>query len=221
MDVNNYYMGTKSQKLYRVSPLKRYIVDKIDNNQNIKRLCRYMTKTPTYNKGMTYSNQLIKQPDLKDSLLYPVKTDKEATIQDYVLFPYAFTEDVLADKRLTIYVHSPRSLFNINAANNRPNYGLDELLGKHLFLVEVVYPTEYNEISPYGQERANLIACEILNMLDGLKVDDELQAIVGECVFKVEGEITDLRLSKAGYMILTIPIWTTVTGVRTDQITDH
>ena len=53
MDFNNQYMGTKSQKLYRVSPLKNYIVGLIDNNQNIKRLCRYMTKTPTYNKGMT------------------------------------------------------------------------------------------------------------------------------------------------------------------------
>lgn len=221
MDLNNQYLGTKSQKLYRVSPLKNYIVQKIDNNQNIKRLCRYMTKTPTYNKGMTYDGQLIKQPDLVDSLLYPVKTDEHAIIKDYVLSPYAFTEDVLADRRLTIYVHSPRSVFNINAASNRPNYGLDELLGKHLFLVEIVYPTEYNQIDPYGQERANLIACEVLNMLDGLTVEGEIKEIVGECIFKVEGEITDLRLSKAGYMILSIPVWTTITGVRSDKVTDY
>ena len=85
MDFNNQYMGTKSQKLYRVSPLKNYIVGLIDNNQNIKRLCRSMTKTPTYNKGMTYDNQLIQQPDLVDSLLYPVKTDEQATVTDRIV----------------------------------------------------------------------------------------------------------------------------------------
>lgn len=220
MSANNQYLGTKSQKLYRVSPLKNYLVEKIDNNQNIKRLCRYMTKTPTYNKGMAYNGVLINQPDLSDSLLYPVKTDEQATVKEAVVIPYAFTEDVLAERRLTIYVHSPRSLFNINAASNRPNYGTDELMGKHLFLVEIVYPTEYNAIEPYGQERANLIACEVLNMVDNLTVEGELSQLVGECIFKVEGEITDLRLSKAGYMILSIPIWTTITGVRSDNL-DH
>ena len=221
MDVNNQYLNTKSQKLYRVSPLKNYIVSKIDNNQNIKRLCRYMTKTPTYNKGLTYDNKLIKQPDLNDSLLESVTTDESATVKEYVLSPYAFTEDVLAERRLTIYVHSPRSIFNINAANNRPNYGTDELLGKHLFLVEIVYPTEYNKIDPHGMERANLIACEILNEIDNLTTEGELAELVGECIFKVEGEITDLRLSKSGYMILTIPVWTTIAGVRTELELDY
>ena len=57
-------------------------------------------------------------------------------------------------------------------------------------------------------------------MVDNLTVEGELSQLVGECIFKVEGEITDLRLSKAGYMILSIPIWTTITGVRSDNL-DH
>lgn len=200
-----------------MSYLKNYIIKKIDENQNIKRLARYMTTTPTLNKGVTYDGRLINQPDLTDSLLTSTENDTQVSVRDSVLSPHAFTEEVLAERRLTIYVHSPRSIFNLNAANNRPNYGTDELLGKHLFYVEIVYPIEYNALEPFGQERSMRIACEVLDMLDSLVIEGEIREFVGDCIFKVEGEITDLRLSKSGYMILTIPIWTSVTGIRCED----
>lgn len=180
-----------------------------------------MTTTPTFSKGMTYDGRLIIQPDLTDSLLKSAENDTQATIKEPVLSPHAFTEDVLEERRLTIYVHSPRSIFNLNAANNRPNYGTDELLGKHLFYVEIVYPIEYNAVEPYGQERALMIACEVLNMLDNLVIEGDIREFVGDCIFKVEGEITDLRLSKSGYMILTLPIWSTVAGIRYENVNDY
>lgn len=204
-----------------MSYLKNYIVQKIDENQTIKRLARYMTTTPTFNKGMTYDGRLINQPDLTDSLLKSVENDQQATVKEEVLSPHAFTEDVLDERRLTIYVHSPRSIFNLNAANNRPNYGTDELLGKHLFYVEIVYPIEYNALEPFGNERSMMIACEVLDMLDNLVVEGDIREQVGDCIFKVEGEITDLRLSKSGYMILTLPIWSTVAGIRHEDLSDY
>ena len=168
LHLNNLYEGTRSQKLYRVPIIKNYIVQRINESQNVKRLCRYMTKTPLYKKGKDYAGKFINQPDLQDSLLTPTVNDVEAIIKDAVLVPYSFTEDVLDENRLTIYVHSPRSTFNPNVAAGRASYVTDSLLGKHLFMIEIVYPTSYNEIEPYGQERAFLIACEILDLLDNL-----------------------------------------------------
>lgn len=212
-ELNNYYLNTNSQKLYRVSPVKNYIIDKIDNNQRIKRLSRYLTMTPLLNKGMSYNGSMLQQPDLMDSLKEKVVTDMLASVKEPILATYPFSEEILSEKKLKIYVYSPRtSVSNPYRGRNH------DLVCEHLFVVEIVYPIEYDRIEPpYGQERANLIACEILNAFDGVAVDDELKELIGECEFEIFGDITNLRLSKAGYMITTIPITVSFIGIRTTQ----
>lgn len=203
--MNNYYLNTRSRKLYRVSPLKNYIINKIDNNQNIKRLSRYLTQTPLLNKGLTYDGLMVKQPDLVDSLLKVATNDKNVSVKEAILNPHPFSEDIISEKKVSIYVYSPRTTFNITNG---------EVVGKHTFVIEIIYPTEYNAIEPFGQERVNLIACEILNEFDGLFVEGELRDLIGECQFKVNGDLTNLRLSKAGYMIATVPLSVHFIGVR-------
>lgn len=205
--INNHYMNSRSQKLYRVSPLKNYIINKIDNNQNIKRLSRYLTQTPLLNKGLTYDGLMIKQPDLMDSLTKAVTKDQNVSIKDAILTPHPFSEDIISEKKISIYVYSPRTSFNITGG---------EVIGKHRFVIEIVYPTEYNAIEPFGQERVNLICCEILNEFDGLCVDGELRDLIGECQFKVTGDLNNVRLSKAGYMIATVPLTVYFLGVRSE-----
>ena len=209
--LNNHYLNTKSQKQYRVSPLKNYIVDKIDSNQNIKRLCRYLTKTPLLNKGLAYDGVMTKQPDLIGSLTEFSTDDDYASVKDAVLTPYPFSEDIISEKKISIYVYSPRTSFTTSGG---------DMVGKHTFIVEIVYPMEYNIIEPFGQERANLIACEILNEFDGIHVNDELRELIGDCQFKVGGDLTNLRLSKAGYMIATVPLVVSFLGMRTDYQED-
>lgn len=219
MQLNNNHIATRSAKIRRITPLKNYIVRSIDENQNIKRLCRYYTRTPLLNKGRGYDSSLIKQPDLIDSLLHPVVNDKgvSSTARGQILYKTAFSGDVLDERQVSIYVHSPRSSFNPNMVSGRTNYGTDRLTGKHFFTIEIVYPTELNELDSLEQERATEIACEILDMLDEKYVDEHTSVYTGHCQFHVEGEFTDLRLSTSGYMVITIPIWVSVFSIRADK----
>ena len=211
-ELNDYYLNTSSQKLYRVSPIKNYIIDKIDNNQKIKRLSRYLTTTPFLNKGMSYSGEMVHQPDLLDSLKEKTVLDSLASVSEPVLTAYPFSEDILSEKKLKIYVYSPRT--EISSPYRGRNH---DLVCQHTFMVEIVYPMAYDRIEPNGQERANLIACEVLNEFDGVGVDETLKELVGECEFEILGDITNLRLSKAGYMITSIPITVSFIGIRTKQ----
>lgn len=196
------YLNTKSQKLFRVSPLKNYLVEQIDQHQPIRRLTRYLTATPLMNRGVTYDGKRLDQPDLQDSLLSPVTTDTKASIQEAVLIPYPFNEETVYEQRINIYVYSPRTSFTSGARLHSTNADL----GKHHFYIDIVYPLVYDRVEPFGQERSLLIACEILNLFDQTYVDESLEAIVGRCQFVVSGDITSLRLSKTGYMVTSIPL---------------
>lgn len=213
-DLDNHLLQTKSQKLSRVSILKNYITQRIDDNQNIKRLCRYLTKTPLHSRGLTYDNRKVNQPDLVDSLLYEVETDTQAQSQGASLVPYTFSEAILSEQQISIYVHCPKTSFNTSRTTG---FGQDRLLGSHLFAIEIVFPQTYDRIDPYGEERHLLIASEILDMFDGTSISEELRKVVGDVNFHIVGDITTLRLSKAGYLITTIPIQVTVPSMRVDE----
>lgn len=212
--LDNKYMGTRSQKLSRIVPIKNYIIDKIDSSQEIKRLCRYMTTTPLLPKGRTYDGKMVNQPDLIGSLKEDVDVDNDATIGGTIIYPYGFTEDVIDKDRLTIYVHSPKTLINNQAVSGRRRDDIDDYTGRHLFYVEIVYPLEYNNIEPYGEERAFCIADYLSDILDDLTIEGEIREVVGDCRLRIEGEILNKRLSVTGYGILVLPIWTTYITTR-------
>lgn len=192
MDLTN--ANTKSQKLRRISLLKNHIVAQIDNNQNIKRLSRYLSQTPLLSQGMSYDGKKIKQPDLVDSLVESVKQDAQASVTKPILIPYSFSEEILEEQQVSIYVHCPRTSFHT------------QVTGTHLFLVEIVFPRIYDAIEPYGEERNLLIASEILDMFDNQKATKELRDLVGEVEFKINRDVTTLRLGKEGYLITTVQI---------------
>lgn len=212
--MNNKYLDTKSQKLSRIVPIKNLIIDKIDENQNIKRLCRYMTTTPLLPKGKTYDGKIINQPDLTESLKVDVETKGEAFVSGTVIYPYGFTEDVVDRDRLTIYVYCPRTILSTDSRKVYDDRTVS-YIGNHLFYIDVVFPLEYNNIEPYGEERAYSIAYEILDMFDDLYIEDDYtRDIVGDIRFKVEGEILNKRLSVTNYAILSIPLYVPYTTVR-------
>ena len=213
-ELDNHLLQTKSQKLSRVSILKNHITKQIDDNQNIKRLCRYLTKTPLLSRGLTYDDKRVNQPDLVDSLLYPVETDTHAHTLGACLIPYAFSEMILSEQQITIYVHCPKTSFN----NSRGlGFGQDRVVGSHLFAIEIIFPQTYDRIDPYGEERHLLIASEILDMFDGTSISEELRPVVGDVKFQIAGDISTLRLSKAGYLITSIPIQVVVPSMRVDE----
>lgn len=217
---NSRLLGTKNTKLQRVVPLKHFMIRKIDESQEIKRLSRYYTQTPLLNKGLTYDGEKMNQPDLIDSLSKPIKRDRvSSTATGRILFNYSFSGEVLDERQISIYVHCHKSTFNPNMATGRLNYGVDNIVGKHFFNVDVIYATEINELESLYDERANSIACEILTLLDEVRItkDEKEYEFVGDCKFGVSGEITDLRLRTSGYMGITIPFYVEVFGGRVDK----
>lgn len=212
--LNNFYMNTKSQKFSRIVPIKNHLIDLIDSNQKIKRLSRYMTTTPLLPKGKTYDGKIVNQPDIVGSLKEKIEANGDHVVSEKVIYPNGFSEDVVDDDRLTIYVHCPRTTINNNAVTGRRRDDVDDYTGRHLFYIEIVYPLEYNNIEPYGEERAMSIACEIADMIDEMYIGGETREVVGDCRFKIEGEILNKRLSVTGYGILVMPVWVTTITTR-------
>ena len=66
----------KSTKLSRASILTKYLCVHIDENQDIRRLCRYLTLEPLAEYAIDYDGNIMLQPDLQDSLLDKTKNDK-------------------------------------------------------------------------------------------------------------------------------------------------
>ena len=215
-DVNNAILGTHSQKLRKIVPIKNFICKKIDEVQEIKRLCRYIDSlSPLDDRGVTYANEIIEQPDLKDSLMDTAKRDKHLSVngKEKVIIPYNWSVSILNERQMNIYVYHPITTFSAYASRNGKS-----IVGEHTFVVDIVYPIELNLLVD-GNERALSIACYILDLFDEYVIDDpELVKQVGNLQFEVkEDSIVDDRLGSTRYGCLTIPFRVSTFGHRTNR----
>lgn len=183
-----------SNKIKIMESGKKYIINTINNNQNIIRLCRYLTKTPLLKIGVDYNNKKIKQPDLNCGLT-EILNDGEypnAKIRGQVLVPYAFSDDLQPDEQVNIFV-------NANNANFNDMYSSS----KYQFDIVVTYTSTYNVLEPYGDERALKIAEEICGEFDEKYNDEKSQNLIGELKFNVSN-IQSIRVGTSGTMGLVI-----------------
>ena len=215
-DLNNAILGTYSQKLSKIVPIKNFMCKKIDEVQDIRRLCRYIDSlSPLDEKGITYGNEFIGQPDLKDSLMSIAKKDKHLTKngKEKVLIPYNWSISILNERQMNIYVYHPMTTFSSYSYRNGVS-----IVGEHTFMVDIVYPIELNELVD-GHERALSIACRILDLFDGYTIDEpEFVEQVGNVSFEIkEDSIIDDRLGSTKYGCLTIPFRVSTIGKRTDK----
>lgn len=195
---NDNTVGTKSKKIV---PIKNYIVKKIDDNQNIKRLCRYLTKNPLSKKSLDYNGTLVQQPILVDSLINTT-LEGNGINKNQVLIPYMFTDEIITDKQCYLFVHPYSN-----------NY--DNAFGENIFAVDVIVPYEYNEIDPYSDERLFLIVNEIVDLFDNMVVDDEYVQELGMIELNIGGRSTLQRLSKTtSYLFYTVFISTRLCNMR-------
>lgn len=212
-DLNNSLLGTHSQKLSKVVPIKNFMCKKIDEVQEIKRLCRYIdSMSPLDERGITYANEIIEQPDLKDSLMDLAKRDKHLSEngKEKALIPYNWSTSILNERQMNIYVYHPLTTFSSYAYRNGVS-----IVGEHTFVIDIVYPLEMNELID-GNERALTIACYILDLFDDYTIDDpELVSQVGNLKFEIkEDSIVDDRLGSTRYGCLTIPFRVSTIGKR-------
>ena len=199
---------SNSLKISRTSTIIKYICKNIDNNQEVKRLCRYITTDPIADFALDYDNKVVQQPDLKDSLLSTVKRDKVSNgCNDRVMYTTIFTDKVMETLHPLIYVYCDQvSFFN--------ERGGTKTIGTMLFYVDIIYDINTEELADF-QHRSWLIGQQIMQMFDGVTIiEPEYVDKVGNISFKGgEQPIINKKLSpNTSLGILSIPLYAYVTG---------
>lgn len=196
MSLNNKKVGSINNKIRKITKIKKYIVDTIDNSQTIKRYMRYLTTMPLSNRGVDYSGSIKIQPDLKQTLS---ESNNEG---ERCLFNFGFNPEMSNCQCPFIFIENKRDILG------NPN-------GKLIFYTHILCPEKYNTLKLYSQERLYELAIEIVELLDETYVEGEAVKEIGNIKFMVEGEVTEWRLTKSqDIMVLSFPIICTVNNMR-------
>lgn len=181
---------TYSQKFRRITAMRKYMIDKIDEDQYIKRLMRYFTTTPLAKRGVTYDGKIIEQPDLKTTL----KDDTEEG--EICLFTGIFDPDMETIYKNYIFIQ------------HYDTYTYDNVMQKTNFSIYVLVDDKYNSLKNYGEERLYEIADRIAQLLDNHTIENmEIVDDIGNVKFQIKGRISEMRLTKTKTItLLTIPI---------------
>lgn len=160
-------------KLRKVNFLTNFIVNKIDENQEIKRFVLYGTNNPLGNKSCDLKKNLITQPDITKSLL-----------DENVLFNNPFNESILDEEKVCYIFVYPYS------ANYKKND-----IGDLEFVVNILSPSEYNNLTR-GDKRIFEISYRIEDLLDQYVIkSDEGNLEIGNVMFELTAS-SYTRLSK-------------------------
>lgn len=188
-NLNSGYISTKSNKIRKITVLKKFMVDIIDDNQNIKRFMRHITKLPLAKKSEDYNGNIKVQSDIRNSLL--IGSDEG----EQCLYNGGFNPEMSNIKMPYIFVNSYRSYIT----------GVDQSI---YFAIHILCPEKYNGLLNYGDERIYEIANEIAQLLDGYTIEKEdIVKKAGNLKIEINGEITESRMSKSNdIIVLSIPI---------------
>lgn len=187
-----------SNKAKLVKEIKRYIIRRINTNQDIVRLCRYLTKTPLIKYGETYNGECVNQIDLECGLLERLDDSRnkdgqylyfpEIQSREEILIPYAFNDGLMTKEQLFIFVSNSSASFSEYAST-----------GKYVFEVLITYAPTYNILEPLGEERSVEIMDKICEMFDSMFNDEESQENIGEVMFRIKS-FNEVKVSTNGAM---------------------
>ena len=165
--LNEKYLGSSSNKLRRVPYIESYLCELIDNDQRIKRLCRYLTYDPLELEAYDYDNNLVQQPDLQDSLMFEVVRDNVSTgTEGAILDNHMFTSDIMESSKVMIFVYCSDVVFSEGASK----FGSSSM-GFQLFTIDIVYPLEVDRLCD-GLKRSWAIATVITDLVDQMSITD-------------------------------------------------
>lgn len=200
----------KSTKLSRASILTKYLCVNIDESQDIRRLCRYLTLEPLAEYAIDYDGNIIMQPDLQDSLLDKTKVDVVSKgCEERILFRTMFANKVIESLHPLIYVYCDE----INFHNQRNG---SQAVGTMLFYIDIVYDIATEELYDWEQ-RSWSIGQIIMDMFDSVPItDEEYTKLVGNITFTVGANaIVNKKLAPNTTLgVLSIPLYAHVTGGR-------
>ena len=191
----NQFNVNDSKKISRAAAIVQYLCENIDNNQDIKRLCRYLTPDPLADYAIDYGNNVFMQPDLNESLMSNVKNDKVSPgCEKRILFRTMFSDKVAESLSPLIYVYCDEvSFFSERGGSSQ--------IGTMLFYVDIVYDISTEELIDW-QYRSWTIGQAIMNMFDEIPITDEKYAKeVGNIKFKCVDIKYHNSTNKVKYML--------------------
>ena len=185
------------------------IANEIDNDQEIKRLLFYLTKSPLLDIGISYTNKRYYQRDLECSLLEPqtidigkIQNGKETIKTEQILYKTSFQNDKISDDYPVIFCHSYKDDIR--------------LTGENIFLIDIIMPIIYDEL--VDGTRLHKLMVRIGDLFHLTETDEiSSEELNGNYKFRVyQGmTITEEKLVKSkDSVIVTIPIGVTCVNAR-------
>lgn len=195
MDLNG--VLRPSVKIKPLMDIKNYIVYKIDNNKDIKRLCKYLTYEPLEFASLDYSGKTIAQPDIEYSLIEDIRhPDRE-----YNIIPYTLNQnDGVLEQKVYIFVHNYKNKF-------------DGVVGDTTIMVDITCPRDKNKLL-FGQERIYKIAELIIEELDETFVDEDFIEAIGGYKFEVKGSGSEWIFNGKDVIAYSFPIVVSMNNKR-------
>lgn len=161
LDLNKNFGNTYSTKLRKDLYIFNYLIDLINNDQQLKRLFRYMTAEPLAKKSKNLSGEVKIQPDLIEKL------DKKNTEGNKILFNGAFNPDMQIESQTYCFIHNNGSTFAVKKEGWNTSY----------FTMEIIIPEDYNTIIDIDTKmeipRGEAICIILADLLDGKYINDK------------------------------------------------
>lgn len=202
LGLNDFWNITTSQKLKRSDYIVNMVIEKIDNNQYIKRFMRYNSDNPLMKKYIK-DDKTILQPNLKNSLTIDTNEikdiNKKPTLNRRCLYRWGFNSKIETNEQNYIFVENHQITFN------NINKMATMFLNISIIIPDVYLELKDNE-SDFKITRNRIIAHTIDNMLDEYTVDNEFSEQLGNIKFQLT-DYSESRLSRDSNKIISTLVY--------------
>lgn len=174
--LNDRFLNSVSNKLYKGSFILQYIYNKMLNSQNIRRYLYYNTINPLSSKGRDYAGNVVSQPDVDENQIKDLLTD------------LPFGKEMSLDLENRIFINLPIGNFD-----NKNELVVD---------VNIIVPITYYKVTE-GYRNIQ-IACEVANEIADKYIDGDFMGDLGDGL-KIKFVTTHTeRLSKTNEYLWTL-----------------
>ena len=214
MGFNDKRLGSKPKKIRRISLLKRFFAEKINDNINIKKYILYNVYSPlNKEKSKSYDGKIVKINEVFKEKAEDFNLMKEDSNGERRLFLSDFNPDMCDGQGNYIFISCPNMTINGTMSNL-------------LIYVTIVVPYKFNELGEIGEERIYKIGEEVEDLFDQYTLEkkpnnvEDIENLIVEEVGNVTFEldrvtVTTARLTKSSdYIVLSMPFVVNVVGVK-------
>ena len=141
-------------KFKHITAIKNEITKIIDNSQEIKRYCTYLSDSPLSQKGKLENGTFIQQPNINKSLI------------NENIMPYSFSLELISEHKSMIFIYNA--------------YGdlRGKVIGDNVLAIDILCTAQQNILSGIGEERITSIADIITDLIDSERANKSLTNIV-------------------------------------------